>query len=247
MSALIVPFLVVGFMLGYQVGKRVGVRSGRESFRTAAFAAITGEVVSGRRWRRQASDAKIALGVNTHEAEAHWEGANRAASIVLNLKVEGESMKKIVVLSIVALGLVNVAAWSQKPAATPAKPAAEAVKPAATPAAPAKPVDAATVKSLKDALSIFQLDQLAVQTAQNTASQTDAVAKRAMQVLNEALAASPEVRKAQEQLEADRKALLDKIEVLRKQQGLDQSWDWDFNQNKFVQTKPPAPGPVKNG
>lgn len=162
-------------------------------------------------------------------------------------------MKKNLFAVIVALSLVNALAWSQKPAATPTKPAVEPSKTAAKAPAPAeavKPVDATTAKSLKDALSIFQLDQLAVQTAQNTASQTDAVAKRAMQVLNEALTASPEVQKANAQMEADRKALLDKIEALRKQQGLDQSWDWDFNQNKFVQTKPPtppAPGPAKNG
>lgn len=151
-------------------------------------------------------------------------------------------MKKNLFAVIVALSLVNALAWSQKTAATPTKPAAtEPAKPAAkAPAETAKPVDAATAKSLKDSLSIFQLDQLAVQTAQNTASQTDAVAKRAMQVLNEALAASPEVQKANAQMEADRKALLDKIEALRKQQGLDSSYDWDFNVGKFVQTKPPT-------
>lgn len=147
---------------------------------------------------------------------------------------------------IATLMLGNVIAWSQKPATpTPTAPA----KPAATAPAP-KPVDAATVKQLKDALTVFQLDQLAAQTAQNSASQSDTVAKRALQILNEALAANPEVQKANTQMEADRKELLAKIESLRKQQGLDASWDWDFNQAKFVQTKPPAPpapGPAKNG
>jgi hypothetical protein len=101
-----------------------------------------------------------------------------------------------------------------------------------------KPED---IKALKDALSMLQLDQLAVQTAQNTFSQTDPVAKKAIAIFNEAVAASPDVQKATTQMNTDRTALLAKIDKLRTDQKLDKSWDWDFNQGKFVKTNQPAP------
>lgn len=156
------------------------------------------------------------------------------------------------VVALVLLGTLT--AFGQKPAADtkapPPKPAAtDTAKPAATPTPPAAPNagKAATpeqVKELKDALNLYQLDELSIQTAQGAFVQIDPVAKKAMAILTEAMASAPEVKKAKDQSEVDRKALLAKIDELRKSMGLDASWDWDFNQGKFVQGKPTPAAPT---
>jgi hypothetical protein len=97
------------------------------------------------------------------------------------------------------------------------------------------------VKELNDILTQFRLDQDDVNIAKNQSSQTDTIAKHALDTLNRALNADPGVQKANAKLETDREGLIDKINALRKQQGLDSTWDWDFNQGKFIQAKPPTP------
>lgn len=145
----------------------------------------------------------------------------------------------------------TLTAYSQKPATPPLTkaPAPAATTPAspATPAVATPPGAAPTlppqkVKELKDALTMVQLDQLEIQTAQNKFIQTDPVAKRAMQVLREQTESSDEVRKARDQADTDGKALKDKVEAARKAAGLGDDYDWDFNLNRFIQVKPqPAP------
>ena len=147
------------------------------------------------------------------------------------------------ILIAAALFFGTFTGYAQKPAkagATP--PPAPAAKPADAPP-PASGVSPATVKELKDALSVLQLDQLAIQTAKSNFANTDPVAKKAMDILNQAIATSPEVKKVTDQEEADRLALLAKIDALRKAQTppLDTTWDWDFNQGKFVKGSQPAP------
>lgn len=149
------------------------------------------------------------------------------------------------IAALIILGALT--AYAQKPAAPP-----QAQTQKVDPAKPAeihveqKTATPEQAKALRDQLNLFQLDQLAVQTAEQTFSQTDPVAKKAIEIYKNAVSASPEVQKANAQLETDRKALLAKIDDLRKQQGLDSTWDWDFNTGRFAQTKPsPAAAAVK--
>lgn len=149
------------------------------------------------------------------------------------------------ILSAVLL-LGTLTASSQKPA-PPKDAAPKADKAAATPAAPAAPAVASAVapekvKELKDAMSMFQLDQLEIQTAQQNVAKNDPVAKKAMQILRDETLQDADVQKAQKQADTDRKALQDKINALRKDQNLDDTYDWDFNMNRFVQTKPQPGG-----
>lgn len=96
------------------------------------------------------------------------------------------------------------------------------------------------VKDLQDGLRALQVDGIAVQTAQNTFTSTDPLAKKTLELLQEQIQSSPEVKKAMAEQERDRQALLAKIAALRKQQGLDDTWDWSFSENKFIKVTTPA-------
>lgn len=150
---------------------------------------------------------------------------------------------KWIAVAIIIGTLTGYAQKTAKPAAVTPPPTTE-TKPVEAPST----VNAATTKELKDALSVLQLDQLAIQTAKTNFAQTDPVAKKAMDILNDAINGSVEVKKATAQEETDRQALLAKIEAMRQAQHLDKTWDWDFNQGKFVknpQAAPPA-APAKS-
>jgi hypothetical protein len=154
-------------------------------------------------------------------------------------------MKKGLFAAVIVIGTITASA--QKPAAA-APPDKTKVAPT-TPAPPPESVGPTTtvkpeqVKELHDALEMLQLDQLAVQSAQSTVTQTDPVAKRALEILKNATESAPEVKKAQEQLNADRNALLAKIDKLRTDLKLGKNWDWNFDIGKFVQTSQPAAAP----
>lgn len=153
---------------------------------------------------------------------------------------------KVLVLSALAL-IFTVPAFAQadKPKTEPAKATAPAA--AAKPDAAAPETESAKeAKSLKQALDLWQLDMLAVQTEQNKFAQTDPVAKKASEIFKDAMKNSPEVQKAQETADSDKKALLERIDALRKKQKLDASWEWDFTQGKFVHTTPAAPPATKS-
>jgi hypothetical protein len=147
----------------------------------------------------------------------------------------------IVIGTLTAYGQAKPAAPQTPPQKVdPSKPAAVHVEQGTV---AMKPED---IKALKDALAMLQLDQLAIQTAQQTVAQTDPVAKKAMEILKNATETNPDYQKAKAQSDTDRAALLAKIAALRKEQHLDDTYDWDFNQNKFVQTKPePGAKPAK--
>lgn len=139
-----------------------------------------------------------------------------------------------------ALLLGTLTAYSQKPAAkppakTPAPAAAAA--PTVTPTTSAATLPPERVKDLKDALTMVQLDQMEIQTAQNKFIATDPIARKAMQVLRDQTESAPEVKKARDQADTDGKVLKDKIDSARKALGLGEEYDWDFNQNKFIQVK----------
>lgn len=139
-------------------------------------------------------------------------------------------------LSQVAAGIISLlfialpVAAAQNQASQPTKPKTESAAP--------KAISPEKVKELKDALELLNLDALDVQTAQEKFQQTNPVAKHAIETYQRAEAQSPEVKAARDKQDATRKGILAKIDALRKEQGLDETWDWDFNLNKFVQANP---------
>lgn len=128
---------------------------------------------------------------------------------------------------------------AKKQVAEPAKPATPSPPPAAAPSG--KPITTEQQKALTDGIKLLQLDQIGTQAAKQTASQSDVLVQRAVEILNQALASVPEVKKATDREDTDRRALLAKIQELRGERGLDLTWDWDFNQNKFVKQQAPVP------
>lgn len=149
-----------------------------------------------------------------------------------------------VVTAIIAMLLTLTAgsfAQSKKPVIpkdVPAvAPASDAPKAAITPPTlpPATPDEA---KQLKSALDMLSLANLSIQTAQNKASQTDPVAKQAYKILTDELNTDSDVIAARKDADEKRKELLEKIDVLRKKQGLDKTYDWNFDQNRFIKTQP---------
>ena len=95
-------------------------------------------------------------------------------------------------------------------------------------------------KELKDAFSLLQLDQIAMQNAQQNFLATDPLGQRALEVLNGVMASNPAVKEATTKADASRRATLDKVAEVRKALGLDDTWDYDFNRNVFLQLPKPA-------
>lgn len=140
------------------------------------------------------------------------------------------------------IGLALTAGAQQKPAAT-------AKAPEGTPKAtePAKPADAPKIdqaqvaKELSHDFDEYKLDLLAEDNARNSFTQTDPVGQKAVEILNKALAQSPDFKKAHEESEAKRKLIMDKIDKMRKEQHLGNDWDWNFDQGRFIQKPSPVP------
>lgn len=125
---------------------------------------------------------------------------------------------------------------AQNPAATPA-PAK------VSPSTPVQPTPE-DIKALKQQLELLKLHVLAIETEENNFSQTDPVAKRAKQIWDDAMKSSPDVKKANDAAEADRKAISDKINAMKKAVGLDDSWDWNFESGRFYKRAPAQQNPA---
>jgi tRNA(Glu) U13 pseudouridine synthase TruD len=154
-------------------------------------------------------------------------------------------MKQFVVTLALACSLsMSGQSKKQDPPKTP--PPAAAAQPDAS---KAESITPEVVKGMRDGLQQLQVDQMAVQTARDKFIQNDGITKQAMQLVQERSNSDPDVQKTTEKMEADRKAIIAKIDALRKAQHLDSTYDWDFQQGKFVKsnTAPAPPTPPAKG
>jgi hypothetical protein len=135
---------------------------------------------------------------------------------------------------------------AKAPHVNAAVPTPKAAAPAAKPAEAPKPIDPAAVKALRDSLEQLQMDGVSVQNARDKVMQTDQIAKQAVGVLNDRMASNEDVQKATAKATEDRTQLLAKIATMRKEQHLDDTYDWDFQRGVFVKSAtPPQQAPAK--
>lgn len=145
-------------------------------------------------------------------------------------------MKRNILIAVSLIGTLT--AYAQKPAVTPKPEAPQAAAPAPGTPPPPTPQE---VKAMKDAYDSYQLDLLESDTAQNKYIATDPLAQRAKKILNDAVLSSPDVQKAAKQAELDRADIIAKVQRMREERHLDNTWDYNFNTQGWVRVQPPPP------